>query len=541
MKDQHPTHGIFSSDTYLGAKMNRKTLDFHTQLHEWSESQKYSTISMKKSQLITSPKNKDVHLPFQKLAHINNWTRQVNRYYLPSTGGRPQSGSFMKIDVTKYNMKADKNEKPRSRSALYHPASATDRSHSNGRKRFFGTDVHTVNNNLIESQMHYSAQRRDLHSAHTRKSTKSSKAIDSKLQDSDPVIFDITNNEDQCNETSNASTSDKNENTKQSDLDSQVQGHTDTEVMQPQIVARSWSNRMLNVISIDDCKLTCRYRPQIIKENHAVPEDYDEMDRARANKVKRDVTEKTKIEKKVKDVNGNEADDGEDSIQDVVAVKEEIGNSLTVDDSIVDTNNNNEADACHDIKVSSSDTNKTNDTEDDNHLKSTDIKTNGTENQEKKYFEINKIEEVDETEVRCVSSEGSSEKTDKDEKKSSDYDTKTSYGRLTTLYSNSNTDKSKTKEKKKMSRVSRINYAIEDMIKERKVMNSLERDFETRTAEYGRTIVEKSEGSESFKKRHANLRRKIDNFVNTHSALKTLEFYERRSRCNSASNSTVNS
>jgi len=66
-------------------------------------------------------------------------------------------------------------------------------------------------------------------------------------------------------------------------------------------------------------------------------------------------------------------------------------------------------------------------------------------------------------------------------------------------------------------------------------MNSLERDFDTRTAQFGRTVVETSDGSETFKKIHANLRKKIDQYMDTHCALKTRDYKEKVRRNSVAS------
>ncbi|XP_045213543.2 uncharacterized protein LOC123564219 isoform X2 [Mercenaria mercenaria] len=536
-----------SSDTYLGARMNQKALDFHTQLHDWSEAQKLSTLASKHANILSTVKDGEVFLPVKKLAHIEYWTRQVNRYYRPNRACRPKSGSFMKIDVTKYNMKVDKNEPSRSKSALYpqrqRPVTAVTRLPSAPRRQFFGTDVHTVNNNLIDSQMHYSAQRKDLYSATTRKSMKSGKANELKPELFENGVSEMNGSLRADTESETITVIENTDSLKVSDPEYHGHSHIDTEVMQPQIVSRSWSNRMLNVISIDDCKLTCRYRPQIIKENHPIPDDLDAMQKARANKLRYDrkkVTDnkdKVKPEKETKVVNGHEADDEAENSEDTVDLVENL-ESLCIDEGALHTNNNNTADACHiDTAQQNATEPETNNLNNELNIgfseKNIKDKSTSSESTEKSdrsnlrlQFDVDKNGKGQVQEERNPSSQGAS---------------KTSYGRITTLYSNSETSKSKAKDgkkKKKVSRTSRINYAINDMVHERKVMNSLERDFDTRTAEFGRTIVEKTEGSETFKKIHANLRKKIDAFVDTHSAVKTKEFYE-RSRSNSARNSVT--
>ena len=535
---------VLSSDTYLGARMNQKALNFHTQLHDWSEAQQLSALASKHANLLSSAKDGEAFLPIKKLAHIEYWTRQVNRYYRPNRGNRPKSGSFMKIDVTKFNMKVDKPQISRSKSAIYpqrqRPQTAISRQPSAPRRRFFGTDVHTVNNNLVDSQMHYSAQRKDLYSATTKRSHKSAKVKELQPDILENGVSEINGTSKPENESESITVIDNTDSSKVSDLESQGQGHIDSDVLQPQIVSRSWSNRMLNVISIDDCKLTCRYRPQVIKENHPVPDDLEIMQKARANKLKygsKPISEnkvKSKPEKEIV-VNGNEADDEEDNSEDIT----DNIDKLCIEEEPVITNNNNTAETCHnEIEAEKDIKSKTNDVDDhktgvgfsEDKIKDKSTSSEGTEISDRSGQRLN----PDEMNGNCLVPD--------ERNTSSQVASKTSYGRITTLYSQSESPDAKAKDrhrKKKVSRTSRINYAINDMVKERKVMNSLERDFDTRTAEFGRTIVEKTEGSETFKKIHANLRKKIDAFVDTHSAVKTKEFYE-RSRSNSAANSTTN-
>lgn len=527
MKEFLPLDEVVSFDTYLGARMNQKALDFHTQLHDWSEAQKLSALANKHSLILNTVKNGEVYLPIKKLAHIEYWTRQVNRYYRPNRNGRPTSGKFMKIDVTKYNMKVDKKELPRSKSALFpqrqRPVSAMSRMTTGPRRRFFGTDVHTVNNNLIESQMHYSAQRRNIYSATTRKSTKSVKTDDLKTEIIEPGISEINTSEKLDSDSETITLLDN--------------SHIDTEIMKPQIVSRSWSNHMLNVISIDDCKLTCRYRPQTIKENHRIPVDFEEMQRARANKVRYDSQKVNNTKVKVSTVNeeeavnGDEADDEAENSEDTVDAVEVAVNRLSMDNTIVDTNNNTTTDACHTtpetVLVHNHEENKDVTTGySENNINGT---TTSSEKSDRSHLRIHFNIENDKAER--VHGEGNT---------SSHSASKTSYGRITSLYSNSDSSRSKNKnaEKKTVSRRSRINHAINDMVLERKVMNTLDRDFDTRTAQFGRTIVDKTEGSDTFKKLHANLRKKIDTFVDTHSAVKTKEFLQRIQLNNKANSIT---
>ncbi|XP_060553193.1 uncharacterized protein LOC132714353 isoform X2 [Ruditapes philippinarum] len=533
---------VLTSDTYLGARMNQKSLNFHTQLHDWSEAQQLSALASKHANLLSSAKDGQAFLPVKKLAHIEYWTRQVNRYYRPNRGCRPKSGSFMKIDVTKFNMKVDKPQISRSKSAIYpqrqRPETAISRHPSAPRRRFFGTDVHTVNNNLIDSQMHYSAQRKDLYSATTKRSQKSTKVNNLQPDFLENGVSELNGPSKADNDSETITIIDKTDSSKVSDLETQSQGHIDTEVLQPQIVSRSWSNRMLNVISIDDCKLTCRYRPQVIKENHPIPDDLDLMQKARANKVRHEsktvteTKEKSKPENE-KEMNGNEADDEADNSEDVV----DNIDRLCIEEP-VNMNYNTTAETCHNETEQ-----KTEAEENDDFLQNTDEVFSETKIKDKSTSsEGTEISERSGQRLKYDNKSNGNDMVLDDRIPSSQGASKTSYGRITTLYPQSESQNTKVKDgqrRKKVSRTSRINYAINDMVKERKVMNSLERDFDTRTAEFGRTVVEKTEGSETFKKIHANLRKKIDAFVDTHSAVKTKEFYV-KSRSNSATNSITN-
>lgn len=541
MKDSLPIDRGVSTETYHGTRMNRKALDFHTQLHEWSEAQ---NLVSKHTQLLTASQNQDMYLPVKKLAHIEYWARQVNKYYLPLKHSRPRSGSFMKIDVSKYNIKPDKGtELKRSKSAFYPQRLPLSDIHSrpttSGRKRFFGTDLNSVKNNIAESQMHYSAQRQDLYSAKSRRSKRSAKTDDLKTEPIDLAVSEITEFANFDDSTESVTVTPLADGVKVTE--DETQNHIDSDVLQPHIVTRSWSNRMLNVISIDDCKLTCRYRPQIIKESRKLPDDLKEVPTSRSAKQqsqkKVTIISKTgQQEVLVADMdktNGNEADDEADNSTDSVNDVENDLNELTVNEAHVDTNNNSDANSCHISKpTKEANSDRSGDLENGGiygagptHSGSSTDQSNGSQSkcariQFKEQNNQHRSTGTPEVGVN-FSSRGTS---------------KTSYGRVTNLCTNTDSSNSKNR-RKKISRTSRINHAINDVVKDRKVMNSLERDFDTRTAEFGRTVVDTTDGSETFKKIHANLRKKIDKLMDTHCALHTREYFEKVRKNSVASSS----
>lgn len=238
-----------------------KALTFHTKLYEWNEAQNVASVAHRHALTMTSSKEGDVYLPTKKLAQIEYWTKDVNKYYLPKQSCRPKTGSFMTIDVSKYNIKKDEvKDARRVKSAIY-PANSINGGlfttpNSVAPKRFFGNDIHTVRNNLVQSQLHYSAQRKDIYIP-SRSRVTSGKSGEQVFPEDLLEIQSVSSIA--CSEGSTSSST-------STLTEPQNLEHIDREIMQPKIVARSYSNRMLNVISIDDCKLTCRYRPQTIKE-----------------------------------------------------------------------------------------------------------------------------------------------------------------------------------------------------------------------------------------------------------------------------------
>ncbi|XP_052784666.1 uncharacterized protein LOC128220338 isoform X2 [Mya arenaria] len=506
---------VCNGDTYHGTRMDQKALTFHTRLHEWSEAQNHINAQ---TQMLAANRTTVVLLPVKKLAQIETWTRQVNRFYKPARNARPRSGSFMKIDVTKYNMKVDQTEEARSRSAVY----PRGRAHSaisrgtattfGGKKSFFGNDVNTVRNNLFDTQMFYAGERRDIRSATTRKSTKSVKTEDFRTD----VVTAVSETGKSVtngivdNDSDSLTIIDHNDDG--SDLESESAVNNK---MQPQIVARSYSNKELNVISIDDCKLTCRYRPQIIKENRILEDQESDCEEhaPSTQRVKHKATT-DKVADTQAEANGNEADD-EKSTDTVETIEKGVARLVI---HTVDTNNNsnnNNIDACHSRSSEHNKSRKESNSLSDKSDYSSSLSQGG---QNKPDRNISKSADI---RVRDSDRNSSGRRVNFSSRGSSK-----SYGRVTNICSNQESPKPD-KKVKQDTRSGRINSAINNVVQNRKVMNSMEKDFDTRTAVYGRTVVEASEGSEKFKKLHASLRKKMDQYVDTHSAIDTKGYYEK--------------
>ena len=547
---------VVCPETYLGTRMNEKALLFHTRLHDWSEAQNLAHTAIT-SKTLNIAKEREVFLPVKKLSQIEYWTRDVNKYYHPKRPGTAKSGSFMYIDVSKYNMKdTERSNILRPKSAIVgsvsrpgqRPISAVT-THSVPRRRFFGNDIHTIHNNLVESQFHYSALRKNVYSAKSSKPTTNTNTveiIDSvKNDDSSPKSYSSSTYESEITSTLANSTE-----TKQTDIEQLGQGHVNPQVMQPVITSRSWSNKMLNVISIDDCKLACRYRPQKIKEQREAPMDYEKIDeqktKASKRKKKPQNTEKVTDNVEIKSDSHVDADDEND----------EDDNDSDVDLDVNDIHlspdrNNNEI--AHQIIITEA-TPRNEDYDSDTpylpNVKPTTVNENDASEQ------ADKVNDEDNTDNAFADSKDIvNDHVDKHILKQKDVDaanrevedimnsrgtpSKTSYGRITTLYSNSvMTNHSKPQKKKKVSRTQRLNNAIDDMIGERKVMSATTKDFDRRVSEFGRTVIDKQEGSETFKKMHSNLRKKMDDFIDYKSAMKTKKFLEKR-RLNSNTSSSA--
>lgn len=522
------THG--HTESYHGTRMDQKALTFHTKLYEWNEAQNVASVAHRHALTMTSSKEGDVYLPTKKLAQIEYWTKDVNKYYLPKHTCRPKTGSFMTIDVSKYNIKKDEvKDARRVKSAIY-PANSINGGlfttpNSVAPKRFFGNDIHTVRNNLVQSQLHYSAQRKDIYIP-SRSRVTSGKSGEQVFPEDLLEIQSVSSIA--CSEGSTSSST-------STLTEPQNLEHIDREIMQPKIVARSYSNRMLNVISIDDCKLTCRYRPQTIKETPS--------SQIKGRKIKQEQkkvyvnSNKDCIRVVVKGdsdtslnetMNGHDESGEEPNAENGHEADDEGGSS---DDNIKRRCNSEVMPNREGITING-ETNHAGDKPDPNTVNvqngSIYVGHSGSKTKVKKKplagKENSTVEYPITNGVHNFSSRGTS---------------RTSFCRITDLdvLSESSNSHTEDKLKKKPSRASQINQAINNLVTERTVLKPMDRDFDTKTAVFGRTKVDRSEGSETFKRIHSKLRKQIDTYVNTHSALKTMEFYEKR-RKNSAISST---
>ena len=523
--------------------MNEKALLFHTQLHDWSDAQKLSAQAAGHTKLINSARQKEVFLPVKKLTQIEYWTRDVNKYYHPRRPGTAKSGNFMYIDVSKYNIKdVGKAGTLRPKSAMVNGSRPTERpvsaitTSSVPNRRFFGTDLHTVRNNLIETQLHYTGLRRALYSSKPSGPTASIKTVESKeylKNEAGPKSFSNGTYESETTSTIGNSVG-----SKVSDHDPQSQNLTTQQIMQPVITSRSWSNKMLNVISIDDCKLTCRYRPQKIKEARGPAVDYQEVDKKTCKSKNKETESKPVINKCDENQSDShiDADDENESDTEVdvnnIHLSPDRNNNEIVQRIIITKatpRNDSDSDLQYLPNIKQEQT--------VNNVNKTDANNPDSLEENDDVFEDGRVKNDDEANLFLKSQEIKLANEEVRDIMNSQGTTKTSYGRITTLYSNSDTTKkSKPEKKKKITRTQRITHAIDDMVEERKVMNSMTKDFDKRVAEFGRTVIDKQEGSETFKKMHSNLRKKIDNFMDYKGAIKAKQFHDRR-RLSSNSNS----
>ena len=537
--------------------MNEKALLFHTRLHDWSDAQNLAHTAIN-SKTINGAKDREVFLPVKKLSQIEYWTRDVNRYYHPKRPNTARSGSFMYIDVSKYNMKdTERSDILRPKSAIvgsvsrpsHRPISAFT-TNTVPRRRFFGNDINTIHNNLVESQFHYSSLRKNVYSAKQSKPANNANTveiIDSVKNDSSPKSYSSSTYESETTSTLANSTG-----TKQTDSEQMGQGHINPQAMQPVITSRSWSNKMLNVISIDDCKLACRYRPQKIKEQREPPMDYEKIDEQnrKASRRKKRQQKTVKVENNAEEKSDShiDADDENDDSSD--------NNESDVDPGVNDIQlspdrNNNEL--AHQIIITEATPRNEDYDSDQPYLPNvkpatvddSDVteQTDNAINNDKTDNVVDKSKEtVKGSEDKHVLKQRDVDKANREVEdilNSRETPSKTSYGRVTTLYSNSVTTKqSKPQKKTKVSRTQRLNNAIDGMIGERKVMSATTKDFDKRVAEFGRTIIDKQEGSETFKKMHTHLRKKMDDFIDYKSAMKTKQFLEKR-RLNSNTSSVT--
>ena len=559
---------VVGPETYLGARMNEKALLFHTQLHDWSEAQKLSAQAAGHTRLINSARQKEVFLPVKKLSQIEYWTRDVNKYYSPRRPGTGKSGNFMYIDVSKYNMHdAGKTETQRPKSAFVRSSPRSDQrpvsaitTNSVPKRRFFGTDLSTVHNHLIECQLHYTGLRRALYSDKSLGPPITANTVTAPTKESlknlaGPKSFSTGT----YNESETISNIGNSVGSKVSDQESQGQGvTTQQQLMQPVISSRSWSNKMLNVISIDDCKLTCRYRPQKIKEARGPTIDFQELDKKALKSRNNEAESKSDLQ----DGHETQPDSYAASLQAKGTNSKELV-PLACKDGHADADDEDESENELDINHLSPDRNNNdivqriviteatprNDSDSSQQYLPNIEQNNTVSVEDKKEIITESLEGADDVFVDGTAKNTSEEilllksqeiKLANDEVRDimnsqGEGTSKTSYGRLTTLYSNSDTTKkSKPEKKKKITRTQRITHAIDDMVEGRKVMNSMTKDFDKRIGEYGRTVIDKHEGSDTFKKMHSHLRRKIGNYMEYKGAMKTKQFHEKR-RLNSSS------
>ena len=506
-----------SEDIYHGTKMNQQALTFHTQLHEWSEAQRISSLTAGQYRSLSAKVKKEVPLPARRLVQIEHWAKDVNKFYRPKSTGLAKTGCFMKIDVSKYNMTTSKSVDLRNKSASSSMKPATpnpirravsarsvsaraNTANTVRSSKYFGrsSDIHSIHNQLLDTQFHYAAQRRDIYSAHSS-STRVANAKTT-VPSSSHTGWMGENTVDNTSvyryspslsaETEQSTVTDNSDNTSDENaapVDSQ-----------PMITSRSWSNQMMNVISIDDCKLNCRYRPQRIKESREPVIDHNSGDKKQKRKDER---KKQNSNPPAHISNGTCKEESDEDAAD---------SEHSSSDTLCDNTDNAKLNSVH--------------VSDNSNLQMMPAKTDGQDDKESHPRQSNdspaaslQSEEEESNDFRqLVQSRG----------------TNSSYGRNTSLYGSSKDSKSTKVDRKrrKPNRTQRISTAIDDMVQNRKVLNTMERNFEARVAQVDRTILEKKDGSETFQRLHSNLRKHIGDLLESKCSIQTHKYHEIRAK-----------
>ncbi|XP_021348687.1 uncharacterized protein LOC110447374 [Mizuhopecten yessoensis] len=249
--------------------MNQQTLLYHTKLQDWSQ------IYHLKADGRVCKASKVPYLPAHKLQQIEVWRKDVSKTLRKTCSARPdRSQSKATKDVrpiseivrTNTPFQVNGHEKPRPRSAW---SNSTN-------------DMQTVTSNLAETSLHYAAQREQLHKVNASRSqsirinrkqvthTGDAKAPaercirtegGSPLNQAKEIIpngevKDMPRDED--DEQDNLSDVEVLSSVTQFRMENR--GHMIQVKDQTVLSMRSQSNNLLNVLSVDDCKMAIRSR-----------------------------------------------------------------------------------------------------------------------------------------------------------------------------------------------------------------------------------------------------------------------------------------
>lgn len=367
--------------------MDKKSLSYHTKVQDWSQLYKLTADGK-----IYRDSKEITYLSPQKIQEIDSWRNNVRKKLNKNKSSNETNNQSNAILKKRFSAKQKVTIRPeRSRSA-------------NNSRIFNDTDLHSVSNHLAETSVHYSNMRKDIYNTNKRGSiqTPTKPILNGTAPEVPKKIDKVIQFETNVDEKSGSHGSKHEDEEVSSDISLETISLVSTSRMtdrgkvihlkdKTMVSVRSVSNNLLNVISIDDCKLALQRRQAIPSANSQV--------------------------------NGNKS-------------------------------------AMSEYKTISSTGNSVDLPRHDN---------------------------------RSVVPEGSVMTT-------TSYYPSTNPSRLSSQHP-------------KPDRKARVTKAIDNMVNDRKVMNNLDRNFDTRIGTKNRLVLQKDEGGLMFKKLHSALRKHVDNIL----------------------------
>lgn len=360
--------------------MDKKSLSYHTKVQDWSQLYKLTADGKiyKDSKDIT-------FLSPQKIQEIDSWRNNVRKKL---NKNKPSNNNQIK-DQSTAGLKTSKQK------VVIRPERSRSATTNNGRI-YNDTDLHSVSNHLAETSVHYANMRKDIYNTNNRGSihtpTKpilngTAPEIPKKI---DKVIQFQTNVENKSG--SHDSIQGDDEDIETISLVSTCRMTDRGKVIhwkdKTMVSVRSMSNNLLNVISIDDCKMALERQQMLHSANS----------------------------------------DGNKSAMSEYKTTSSVGNS----------------------------------------------------------------ENIHSHELRSVLPDSSV--------------------KTTSYYPSTNLSRSSSRHPKP-DRKARVTKAIDTMVNDRRVMNNLDRNFDTRIGTKNRLVLQKNEGGIMFKKLHSALRKHVDNIL----------------------------
>ena len=246
--------------------MDKKSLSYHTKVQDWSQLYRLTADGK-----IYKDTKEITYLTPQKIQEIDSWRNNVRKKLNKNKSTSGQSNLTAKR-VSSANQ---------SRKGM--PQIRDGAKSAGSRHIFLGTDVYSVSNHLAETSLHYAAMREDIYKANKtesiRKPTKP--VLNGTAAEVPKKIDKVIQFQNSVDRTKSSSQSSKVEGDHLSDCDSETISLASTGRMtdrgkviqvkdRTMISSRSVSNNLLNVISIDDCKMALQRRPFVFSSNSEV-------------------------------------------------------------------------------------------------------------------------------------------------------------------------------------------------------------------------------------------------------------------------------